>query len=230
MISKTLALGLTTVGLALLPATADAFTLKPSSEPDTVLFTAEGRIGSKGNNNKINTGLNTENKFNKSGNFDYRKNNGEAVDFTFKYDADAGRSTLTVGNATVRYNVGKFLDLNTIVFRTRSTKGSSVLISNLFLNDKAVDGNASSNTDEDGASYFEIAGVPDDFTLRGKTTLSFNPQKPPTNSALAYQFKVTNKPENEETVSVPEPGTVLGMLVSVGALGAVRRNKKSVSS
>ena len=38
------------------------------------------------------------------------------------------------------------------------------------------------------------------------------------------------KPENEETVSVPEPGTVLGMLVSVGALGTLRRNKKSVSS
>ena len=229
MISK-VALGLTTVGLALLPATANAFTLKPSSEPDTVLFTAEGRIARKGDDNKINTGLNTENKFNKSRNFDYLKKNGKPVDFTFNYNSRLGKSTFTVGGATVKYNVGKFLDLNTIVFRTRSTKGNSVLISDLFLNNEAVSGKALSGTNEDGANYFEIAGVPDDFTLKGKTTLSFNQKNPPRNSELAYQFKVTNKPENEETVSVPEPGTVLGMLVSVGALGAVRRNKKSVSS
>ena len=229
MISK-VALGLTTVGFALLPATADAFTLKPSSEPANVLFAAEGRIARKGDNNKINTGLNSENKFNKSGNFDYLRNNNNSVDFTFNYDSTAGKSTFKVGGATVEYNVGKFLDLNTIVFRARSTEGSSVLISDLFLNDEAVNGDAFSNTGQDGASYFEISGVPDDFTLKGKTTLSFDKNNPPRNSALAYQFKVTNKPENEEAVSVPEPGTVLGILVSAGALGAVRRNKKSAVS
>ena len=116
------------------------------------------------------------------------------------------------------------------MLRLSSTDDSSVLINNLVLNGKSVNSEALSDTKDSGAKYFEISGIENNaFTLKGTTTLNFT-RNTPRGSHLAYQFKVTNKPETEETVSVPEPGTVLGMLFSVGALGTLRRNKKSVSS
>lgn len=52
----------------------------------------------------------------------------------------------------------------------------------------------------------------------------------PTQSRLAYQIKVgTSKDGSVQPEDVPEPGTVLALVVGAGALGLTRRRREETA-
>lgn len=139
--------------------------------------------------------------------------NGIDVAFTLQYDG-ANTVTYTVGGTSISWAnmAGGFTD---IFIRTRAAADSTVTLTDLDLDGLAVgDLVSSGNGDVD---YIRIQNMGMDFgafTLAGTQNFSWTGALP-TNSALAYQIKLTNV--------IPEPATLFPL--AIGAIALIRRRR-----
>ncbi|RIK62675.1 MAG: hypothetical protein DCC65_17055 [Planctomycetota bacterium] len=140
--------------------------------------------------------------------------NGLDTAFSLQYDG-VNSVTYTVGGTTVTWSGlgGGFTD---IFIRTRSATDSTLTLSGLDLDGLAI-GNLVSSGNGD-VDYIRIRNMGMDFgafTLTGTQNFAWAGAQP-SNSALAYQIKLTNV--------IPEPGTL--SLLAVGGLGLLRRRRR----
>lgn len=191
-------------------------------------FVAEGRIGNNALNgtHELNFhGINPLNETATSGEANFVWTNGQATDFSLTYDAVTRNITYAVGNVLLQSTANQ-TPVTDIFIRTRATMaGTNMLISNLFLNGKAVNqqvGVTGGGSWESGMEYLRISGFGDSFTLTGQSTMTWG-QTRPNNSHLAYQIKVGTA---DGAVEVPEPMTMTGLLVGAGGLMAARRRRR----
>lgn len=261
-----LALAATTLGLVSLPATADAFTIKytpeyTDSQFETLIssggyreeFVVQSQIGNnavQGQNpwsgdkelhifDAVYSNSSAPYTRTMSGvdSKDYGFTSGQAVDFMLK--VVGSQVTYTVGNQVLTSSsfTAPFTDL---FLRTRADSGS-MLISNLMLNGQAIASLESNSADT--LKYLAIGGLTGDFTLTGKSTMTFTqaPFAQATRGArIAYQIKagrltdsartnIFGTPPSESVPSerVPEPSTVAALLLT-GAVAAGFSKKKKV--
>lgn len=242
----------TVMGLFLLPAAANAFTIKPLpnlTDTDFEALVASGkyqeefvvqtRIGNNaivGQNPLSGDGeidiLDVEPgrifKGVTSKQFDFTS--GQAVDFSLQYTGSEVK--YTVGGQLLSTNIfkGPFTDL---FLRTRSqanTSSNSILLSDLAVqvgSSITSIGSLLSNS-LDTINYLQISGLTGPFTLTGKSTLNFTTadrNNTVRNAQLAYQIKGGSMVQEE---SVPEPGTV-GALLLTGIAAAVSSKRKKVT-
>jgi hypothetical protein len=73
------------------------------------------------------------------------------------------------------------------------------------------------------ADYLHIGNIVGDFTLTGKSTMTWGAEKP-NNSNLAYQIKLV---AGDPGVSVPEPATL--SVFSLGLVGLLASRKRRQS-
>lgn len=259
------ALAATTIGLLSLPSTASAFTLKyapdyTDSQFESLISSGDYReefvVQSQIGNNAV-TGQNPLSGDTELHIFDavysnnsapysrtlpgvassnYGFTSGQAVDFMLQ--VTGAQVTYTVGNQVLTNSnfTAPFTDL---FLRTRADNGS-MLLSDLKLNGQSIDGLASNSSDT--LKYLTIGGIQGDFTLSGKSTMTFTkaPFAEATRGArVAYQIKagrlsdtarttIFGETPNTETSKVPEPGTVAALLLT-GAVIAVSNKKKKVA-
>lgn len=142
--------------------------------------------------------------------------NMQTVPFSLTWDG-ISTVTYTVGATSISWNAvpEAFTD---IFIRNRAAANSSLSLSDLNLNGTPLPGLTSVGTTTNAVvRYLRIENMGMDFgafTLTGNQTLSWL-GAPPTNSALAYQIKLTNV--------IPAPGALA--LAGVGLLAAARRRR-----
>ena len=141
-------------------------------------------------------------------------NNGLGYDFVVSYDG-VSELTYTVDQTTISWDSlgGPFTD---IFFRTRSVADATVSLTSLSIfHDGGPTALADIVNSGGGVGYVRLTNMGSDFgafTITGIQTLSWTGDAP-SNSALAYQIKLTNV--------VPAPGAAAGL--GVLALGLRRR-------
>jgi hypothetical protein len=205
------------------PADDIAFNQLISSGQFAEKFVTSGRIG---NNNATNgdyemgilrpnqtVAASTQNAWSK----------GTPMLFSLEYDGTTVK--YTVGNKVISSTefTGNATDL---FMRTRTTKDSSVTLSNLSFTDTAGTmsvANISSAGDGTNGDldYLRLGKIKGAFTLTGTSTMNWTGTTAPRGSSLIYQFKVGN------STSVPEPATVGALTIVAGAIAARRRNRSA---
>ena len=257
------ALAATTLGLVSLPASANAFTIRYAPEYTDSQF--ESLISSGGYREEFvvqsqigNNAVQGQNPW--SGDTELQmfdavysansapytrslagvasRNNGftsgQAVDFILQ--VTGSQVTYTVGNQVLTSSsfTAPFTDL---FLRTRADNGS-MLISDLRLNGQSI--NALESNSSDTLKYIMIGGLTGNFTLTGKSTMTFTqaPFAQATRGArVAYQIKAgrltnsarTNIFGQTPSASVPEPSTIAALLVTGGVVAASNKKKKLVN-
>lgn len=247
-----LSLGLVALGLLIAPNPAKAVTFIPLTSQDadtdfddldfnllldsgkfTEVFVAEGRMGNNNlaSNGERELGINRDVRASVNpgqpvtqGQFVW--GNGSVYDFRLEYTGSEVK--YTVGNRLLTTQA--FSDpVNSILFRTTAQR-NGVIANNsnnqITLNDLVFNGTAIGSLSSSGTAtvrdidYLGIQGISAPFVLTGKTSISWTGTAPNL-SNVAYQIKVGNYQ------TVPEPGMVIGTLLTVMA-GArfASRNKK----
>jgi hypothetical protein len=256
------ALTATTLGLVSLPATADAFTIKYASDYTDSQFESlmssgdyreEFVVQSQIGNNAVqgqnpwsgDTELQIFDAVYSTNSAPYSRTlsgvassnygfiSGQAVDFMLQ--VTGSQVTYTVGNRVLTSSsfTAPFTDL---FLRTRADNGS-MLISDLMLNGQAI--NSLESNSSDTLKYIAIGGLTGNFTLTGKSTMTFTqaPFAQATRGArVAYQIKAGRLSDSARTTifgrtpsaSVPEPSTVAALLLT-GAVVAGYSKKKKVA-
>ncbi|NJL01723.1 MAG: PEP-CTERM sorting domain-containing protein [Spirulinaceae cyanobacterium SM2_1_0] len=157
---------------------------------------------------------------------------GEAVDFSLVFDSLANTLTYTVAGIVLEKTEVFEDNFSDLYIRTSARQdGSSIVVDNLFLSDDTMAASIAATSSAScaagvGCSYFDaeylhIGDIVGDFTLTGKSTMSWLAANKPKNSQLAYQIKLV---EGEPGVDVPEP-TALLALGLVGLLAAGQRRQ-----
>ena len=184
-------------------------------------FVAEGQIGNIALNGGAEFDVDQDEPTDTNSQVDFVWSNGEHQPFSLTYDGST--VSYTVGEETLESNItGSFKDL--FIYTRAAEEGSSTLLDNLLLKDSSMTLSISgiSATDTNGGlSIVHIYDIGSSFTLTGNTTLSWSdsPQSP---SDIGYQIQVGNV---ESPQAVPEPSTVLGLLLSTGALALGTRRR-----
>ncbi len=228
----------TALSVVALGGTAQAFTvgghLNGQEFDDLGLaipWAAETRIGRVGDH-EINIHDITNSSQNRvQADYDYWVN-GEGVDFSLVFDSLAKTLTYTVAGVTVRKTSILENYFSDLYIRTSArVEGSSIVVDNLFLADEKMSAavNATSSAACAGgvgcsyfdAEYLHISNIVGNFTLTGRSTMSWAEGSKPRNSQLAYQIKLV---EGKPDVSVPEP-TALLALGAVGLLAVGQRHR-----
>jgi uncharacterized membrane protein YdcZ (DUF606 family) len=161
----------------------------------------------------------------------YGFTSGQAVDFLLQ--VTGSQVTYTVGNRVLTSSsfTAPFTDL---FLRTRADNGS-MLISDLTLNGQSI--NSLESNSSDTLKYIAIGGLTGDFTLSGKSTMTFTqaPFAQATRGArVAYQIKAGRLTDSARTTifgqtpatSVPEPSAIAALLVTGGIIAASNKRKK----
>lgn len=233
-----------TLGLAAIAAfaaapTADAFTLHGALGAQDfedrnveVVMSPESRWGDGGltaRTHEVNIHNGANNATFDQGN--YLWENGAAVDFSVVFDG-INTLTYTIGETELVMDAVE-RDFSDLYLRTAAYRdGSSMTLQNLNFvsggSNSAVSDVATVCTSGCGffdASYFHIGDIDGAFTLTGQSVMSWDENEAlPTNSRLGYQVKLVY---GDDTVDVPEPGMVLGL---VGLVGAIAQRKKFAAS
>lgn len=254
------ALAATTLGLVSIPATAEAFTLRyapdyTDSQFESLIssgayreeFVVQSQIGNNAIEGQNPWSGDTELQIFDavyasnsapysrtlpavaSGNYGFTS--GQAVDFILR--VTGSQVTYTVGNRVLTSSsfTAPFTDL---FLRTRADSGS-MLISDLRLNGQQIDSLESNNSDP--LKYLAIGGLTGDFTLTGKSTMTFT-QAPFADAMrgarVAYQIKAGRLSDSARTnifgrtptpsTSVPEPSAIAALLMT-GAFVAASNKK-----
>lgn len=234
------ALGITALGLFLVPQSARAVTLvNNTSYTDadfreqiengefSELFVAEGRIGNRADNGekelKINGDVVDGAKVSEETQFNW--GNGTLYDFSLMYDGS--KVTYELGGKTL--TTTEFSgSVNSIFFRTAAQENKSnhynksVTLQDLVFNGESIGSVSSSGGENRDVDYLQIKDISTPFKLTGKTSMSWEGEKNPMRSNLAFQIKVGNY---SSTASVPEPGTI-GAIFITGITGVGLRKKK----
>ncbi|MGF1673886.1 MAG: choice-of-anchor W domain-containing protein [Rivularia sp. (in: cyanobacteria)] len=229
------ALGLTALGLFIVPESAQAFTLVDKTGFTDIdfnqqiadgtfseLFVAEGRIGDIGGAATYELSINddvvksakpvTEKQFNWE--------NGKEYEFSLEYDGNMvnyilGGQTLSTSNFSG--------PINSIFFRTSAGKSTVTSLTNLMFNGGAIGSLSSSLNDSRDIDYLQIKDISSPFIITGKASMSWQGIAPK-NSLNAFQIKVGNSPK----AKVPEPGTIGAIFVTgMAGLGLSKKKKKN---
>ena len=251
------ALAATTIGLLSLPGNASAFTIRYAPEYTDAQFESlisnggyreEFVVQSQIGNNAV-QGQNpwsgdTElqifdavysNPYTRTlsgvASSNYGFTSGQAVDFLLQ--VTGSQVTYTVGNRVLTNSsfTAPFTDL---FLRTRADNGS-MLISDLRLNGQSI--NSLESNSSDTLKYIAIGGLTGDFTLSGKSTMTFT-QAPfaqaMRGARVAYQIKAGRLTDSARadifgqtpSTSVPEPSAIAALLVTGGVIAASNKRKK----
>lgn len=241
--SSILKIALATLGSFLHSSTASAITLQylsPQSESSQLLnasaFVAQGQVSKIGlNGNSIVETYHNGNELTE-GQINFFWSNGKKQPFSLTYDGSMVQ--YTVGTETLIANItGSIRDI--VIYTEASQSGSNVLLDSLKLKDSSMNlfvSSVSATATQGGQSLFGIYGITGDFTLTGNAMLSWVdfPQNP---GNISYQIRVGNvesqssfpiknpvKVINEKPAkSVPEPNTVLSLLLSTIGIAFYRR-------
>ena len=253
------ALAATSLGLVSLPATANAFTIRyapeyTDSQFESLIssgdyreeFVVQSQIGNNAVQGQNPWSGDTElhifdavysNPYTRSlsgvASSNYGFTSGQAVDFLLQ--VTGSQVTYTVGNRVLTSSsfTAPFTDL---FLRTRADNGS-MLISDLRLNNQSI--NALESNSSEPLKYITIGGLTGDFTLTGKSTMTFTqaPFAQATRGArVAYQIKAGRLTDSaRKTIfgqtpssSVPEPSAIAALLVTGGFVAASNKKKKVV--
>lgn len=255
------ALAATTIGLVSLPSTARAFTIKYAPDYTDAQFESlissgdyreEFVVQSQIGNNAVQgqnpwTGdtelqifdaiySNNSTPYNRTlsgvASSNYGFTSGQAVDFILQ--VTGSQVTYRVGNQVLTSSsfTTPFTDL---FLRTRADNGS-MLIGDLRLNGQSIDSLESNSSDT--LKYLAIGGLTGDFTLTGKSTMTFTQaafSQATRGARVAYQIKAGRLTNSARTnifgqtppASVPEPSTIAALLAT-GAFVAASNKKKKV--
>lgn len=241
--SSIFTIALAALGSFLHPSTASAITLQylsTNSESNRFLndcsFVAQGQVDNIAlNGNSIVETYHNGNELTE-GQMNLVWSNGEKQPFSLTYDGS--RVWYTVGTETLIANItGSIRDI--VIYTEASQPGSNVLLDSLKLKDSAMSlfvSSVSATATQGRQSGFGIYGITGNFTLSGNAMLSWVdfPQNP---GNISYQIRVGNvEPEssfsiknpvkviNEKPIkTVPEPNTVLSLVLSTIAIAFYRR-------
>lgn len=252
------ALATTTIGLLSFPTNANAFTIRYAPEYTDAQFESlistggyreEFVVQSQIGNNAV-QGQNpwsgdTElqifdavyaNRYTRSlsgvASSNYGFTSGQAVDFLLQ--VTGSQVTYRVG-AQVLTSFSFTAPFTDLFLRNRADNGS-MLISDLRLNGQSI--NSLESNSFDTLKYIAIGGLTGDFTLSGKSTMTFT-QAPFTQATrgarVAYQIKAGRLTDSARAdifgrtsdASVPEPSAIAALLVT-GAFVAASHKKKNV--
>ncbi len=155
---------------------------------------------------------------------------GKSVNFSLMFDNLANTLTYVVDGVTVSKTSIFENNFSDLYIRTRAAaNGSSILVDNLFLSDakmsSAIGATSSAaclggvGCSYNDAEYLHIKDIVGNFTLTGRSTMSWSGSKP-TRSNLAYQIKLVEG----EPVTVPEPAAL--SLFSLGLVGLLAARKQ----
>ncbi len=254
------ALAATTIGLFSLPSTASAFTIRyapeyTDSQFESLIssgdyreeFVVQSQIGNNAVQGQNPWSGDTElhifdavysNPYTRSlsgvASRNYGFTSGQAVDFLLQ--VTGSQVTYTVGNRVLTSSsfTAPFTDL---FLRTRADNGS-MLISDLRLNGQSI--NSLESNSSDTLKYIAIGGLTGDFTLSGKSTMTFTQAafaEATRGARVAYQIKAGRLSDRgradifgqtPSSASVPEPSTILALLVTGGFVAASNKKKKVV--
>ncbi|WP_204103301.1 MULTISPECIES: choice-of-anchor W domain-containing protein [Spirulina sp. CCY15215] len=161
---------------------------------------------------------------------------GKAVDFSLIFDSIANTLIYTVDGIEVSKTEIFEDNFSDLYIRTSARKDdTSMLVDNLFLSDASMSSSiaAVSSASCSGnvgcgyndADYLHIGDIVGNFTLTGRSTMTWGAIKP-NNSNLAYQIKLVEG--GGETVDVPEPASLSLLSLSLfGLLAAGKRRKEA---
>ncbi len=238
-----LALGITTLGLFMVPDSAQAFTLVDRTDFDdtafelqrtngdfTELFVAEGRIGNNKGDGERELGLNTATGANvEAGDLVWGDGSNNVNEYNFSLKYDGSKVTYELGGQTLSSTEFSG-SANSIFLRTFAQKDNSknsknfVTLKDLVFNGETIGSLSSLGGESKDVDYLQIRDIDISapFTLTGKTLMSWTGSNP-MRSNLAFQIKVGNS----SPTSVPEPGTIGAIFVTgITGLGLSKKKKK----
>lgn len=228
------ALGITALGLLMVPNSAQAVSLvSNNSFNDTdfqqqikdgefsELFVAEGRIGDREKRATYELSINddvvkgakpvTQTQFNWG--------NGEEYDFSLEYNGSEVNYILGGQTLSATDFNGS---INSIFFRTSAGANTTTSLTDLVFNGMAIGDLISSESSSRDIDYLQLNDVSSPFKITGKASISWE-GKAPKNSLNAFQIKVGNSP----ATSVPEPGTIGAIFITgMTGLGLSKKKKK----
>ncbi|MEA5468830.1 choice-of-anchor W domain-containing protein [Spirulina sp. 06S082] len=196
-------------------------------------WAAESRIGRVGDHEINIHDINNDANNRVQANYDQWVS-GEAVDFSLVFDNIANTLTYTVAGVEVSKTEIFEDNFSDLYIRTSARQDdTSMLVDNLFLSDASMSSSiaAISSASCSGnvgcgyydADYLHIGDIVGNFTLTGRSTMTWGEIKP-NNSNLAYQIKLVEG----ETVDVPEPASLSLLSLSLfGLLAAGKRRKEA---
>lgn len=232
------ALGLTALGLFMVPESAQAFTLVNNTgftDRDfnqqitdgtfSELFVAEGRIGDRGGAATYELSINDDvvkgAKPVTQTQFDWQ--NGQEYEFSLEYDGSMVNYILAGKTLSTSNFSGP---INSIFFRTSAGKNTTTSLTNLMFNGGAIGSLSSSLNDSRDIDYLQLKDISSPFIITGKASMSWEGTAPK-NSLNAFQIKVGNAPK----AKVPEPGTIGAIfLTGITTLALSKKKLKSVNS
>jgi hypothetical protein len=231
----------TTLSVLSITSTAQAFTIGGhlnGAEFDAlgldIPWAAESRIGRVGDH-EINIHDSTNSAQNRvQANYDNWVS-GQAVDFSLVFDSLLNTLTYTVDNIVLSKTEIFEDNFSDLYIRTSARQeGTRMVVDNLFLSDEVMSssiGDFSSASCSGGvgcgyvdADYLHIGNIVGNFTLTGKSTMTWLEGQKPNNSNLAYQIKLV---EGDPGVPVPEPATL--SVFSLGLVGLLASRKRRQS-
>ncbi len=151
---------------------------------------------------------------------------GVAQNFEMTYNGSS--LVYKIAGKTVTQSISGVTDL---LLRTRAGGAASSLnLTNMALFDNlgnskatwAAQGSSTTSATAD-IDYLRIADLKPGFTLKGSATMDWIGTARPSNSNLAFQWKVGTMPEPRK--HIPEPGTI-GAMAIVGAMAVRKRMAK----
>ncbi len=188
-------------------------------------WAAESRIGLSGNAEHELNIHDIDNDADNRVQAHFEWGNNQAVDFSLVFDS--GVLTYTVAGVELsktNLGVSSFSDL--YIRTSARIDGSSVVVDNLAMDNIAI-AETSSAACSGGigcgyfdAEYLHIGDLASNFTLTGKSTMTWAEGSKPSRSQLAYQIKLVEG----ETESVPEPAAL--SLLSLGVLGLALKKRR----
>lgn len=241
--SSIFTIALATLGSFLHFSTASAITLQylsSQTESNRLLndaaFVAEGQV----NNIGLKGDSIVETYYNETeltqGQIDFVWSNGEKQPFSLTYDGSMVR--YTVGTETLTANIqGAIRDI--VIYSQASQPYSNVLLDSLNLKDSLMSLSVSSisaTAPQRQQSLFGIYGITGNFALTGNAMLSWV-DFPQNSGNINYQIRVSTIDSqssfpvknpikvinNKPVKTVPEPDTVLSLLLSTVAIAFCRR-------